>query len=89
MRIRIAESDRRLGGSLKRCSNIVEVGTGVTRNALHWVGRALTGGRPFRSAWVVAAAVATAALHSSGFGEWWVLPVLVLALLVSGARRRG
>jgi hypothetical protein len=58
------------------------------RRALRSAGRALSGGQPVRSACVIAAAVGTAALQSSGFGEWWALPLFLVALLIIGARRR-
>jgi hypothetical protein len=51
--------------------------------------RGLTGGRPLLSTCVVSTAVGTAGLQSSGVDVWWVLPLLMLAVLSSRLRRRG
>jgi len=47
------------------------------------------GRQPALSIVVIAAATGAAALESAGFAGWWILALLVIALLsVGGARRR-
>jgi hypothetical protein len=46
------------------------------------------GRQPLLSGVVIVAAVATAALQSTGFDGWWALPLLVIALLFVGVHRR-
>jgi hypothetical protein len=47
----------------------------------------LLGRQRLLTAAVIAGGVGTAVLQSSGFDGWWVLPLLVIALLSFGALR--
>jgi hypothetical protein len=58
------------------------------RRALRSTNRIVLGRQPLLSVIVIAAATGTAALQSTGFAGWWVLALLVIALLSVGAGRR-
>jgi hypothetical protein len=58
------------------------------RRGLRSTSRIVLGRQPLLSVIVIAAATGTAALQSAGFADWWILALLVIALLSLGARRR-
>jgi hypothetical protein len=58
------------------------------RRALRSTNRIVLGRQPLLSLIVIAAATGTAALQSTGFAGWWILALLVIALLSVGAGRR-
>jgi hypothetical protein len=58
------------------------------RRALRSTSRIVLGRQPLLSIIVIAAATGTAALQSTGFAAWWVLALLVIALLSVGTGRR-
>jgi uncharacterized protein (DUF58 family) len=62
--------------------------TEIMRRALRSTSRIVLGRQPLLSIIVIAAATGTAALQSAGFGGWWALALLIIALLSFGARRR-
>lgn len=59
------------------------------RNMLQSIRRTVLGTQPVLTAAVIAAAVATAALQSTGFDAWWALPVaLVVCASAAAVMRR-
>jgi hypothetical protein len=64
------------------------VQTEIMRRALRSTNRIVLGRQPLLSIIVIAAATGAAALQSNGFAGWWVLALLVIALLSVGAGRQ-
>ena len=60
----------------------------MMRDTLRAIRRTLFGTQPILTAGVVATAVATAALQSSGFDGWWILPVALVVCIWARARLR-
>jgi hypothetical protein len=62
--------------------------TEIMRRALRSTSRIVLGRQPLLGIIVIAAATGTAALQSTGFAGWWVLALVVIALLSVGHGRR-
>lgn len=58
------------------------------RNMLRSIHRTVLGGQPVVTATVVAAAVATAVLQSTGFDAWWALPIALVVCVWAGSLMR-
>ena len=58
------------------------------RDGLRGIRRTVLGTQPILSAGVVATAVATAALQSSGVDGWWIPPVVLVVCIWAGIRLR-